>query len=125
MRIPLTRYGLPQVVVFPALIIAVMIVCVAAGRLALPSWSLYLTEAVLVLILIWGVSFFRDPHRDIVADENILLAPADGRVTDVGIVADEGTLESCREPLLEEIIYGASHSRWGRTGKVKLDEVGT
>jgi len=38
---------------------------------------------VLFLIFVWMLSFFRDPKRVIRFDENVLLSPADGTVTDI------------------------------------------
>jgi phosphatidylserine decarboxylase len=83
-KFPLTAYGLPQVLVFPAAIVLLM-----AGLFFLPRgpW-LVPGEAVLLGALIWTLSFFRDPPRKIREDENILYSPADGRVTDISVVED-------------------------------------
>lgn len=82
-RIPLTGYGLPQAAVFPALAAA----CMAALFFALyPAAYLIPLEAALFLVLAWMLSFFRDPARKISPDESVLLSPADGRVTDIGVV---------------------------------------
>ena len=86
MRFKLTEYGWPQVVIFPAVIIAVMIVCLLAGVRVLPLWAVYSIEAVLAVVLIWCLLFFRDPYRAVPADKNVLLAPADGRITDIETV---------------------------------------
>ena len=86
MRIPLTKYGWPQVVIFPAAIIVAMAICLLLVQTLLSSWAIILIETILVVVLIWIFSFFRDPYRVIPADKNILLAPADGRVTDIEIV---------------------------------------
>jgi phosphatidylserine decarboxylase len=88
MRIPLTKYGWPQVVVLPAIVLAAMIICLTVGRRLLPSWLAYSLEACLALILIWILTFFRDPHRAVPADKDVLLSPADGRVTDIEIVEE-------------------------------------
>lgn len=86
MRIPLTKYGWPQVVVFPAMVIAAMIICPLINSGTLPRQGVYLIEAVLAVILVWLLAFFRDPYRRSPADKNLLLAPADGKITDIGIV---------------------------------------
>jgi len=83
MRIPLTKYGLPEVAVYPAAIIALMGVAALVGPALLPAGAIVATEGVLVLVLVWALLFFRDPHRRIVADETTLLAPADGRIADI------------------------------------------
>jgi phosphatidylserine decarboxylase len=44
---------------------------------------LYIFEIVSAAILIWLLSFFRDPKRDIPADDNLILSPADGTITDI------------------------------------------
>ena len=40
-------------------------------------------EAVLTAILIWLLSFFRDPKRDIPIGDNLILSPADGTISDI------------------------------------------
>ncbi|MDR1638016.1 MAG: phosphatidylserine decarboxylase [Treponema sp.] len=83
-KLPLTPYGLPQVLIFPLLVVLLM-----AGLFFLPR-GLWLVpgEAALFLVLIWTLSFFRDPPRKIREDESILYSPADGRVTDIFMVED-------------------------------------
>lgn len=91
MRIPLTKYGLPQVAVFPAVLIATMaIYYVIARRLFQPACGcpagallVWLPEVMLVIVLGWVFSFFRDPARQIVQDAALLLSPADGTVAAV------------------------------------------
>ncbi|MHC5089238.1 MAG: phosphatidylserine decarboxylase [Planctomycetota bacterium] len=91
MRIPLTRYGLPQVAVFPAIIVAIMVVYFLIAQ---PFWPpkcrcpitmlmVWLPEVVLLVVLIWVFSFFRDPARTIVQDATLLLSPADGTIAAV------------------------------------------
>ena len=86
MRIPLTRYGLPEVVVYPAGLIIVMVILALFGPAVLPTWAIALIETVLAIILAWALLFFRDPHRDVPQDDSLLLAPADGKVMDVETV---------------------------------------
>jgi len=80
MHIPVTRYGLPQVLVYPALTLALM---VALFVFLPPGVPLAVLTAALVLVLIWMLAFFRDPKREIPLDELVLLSPADGRITDI------------------------------------------
>ncbi|MDR1898784.1 MAG: phosphatidylserine decarboxylase [Treponema sp.] len=87
MRIPLTKYGLPQVVCFPAAVCVIMAVLYVVFRTA--RWIVP-AEAALFAVLVWMLSFFRDPPRKIAVDEKILLSPADGKVTDVSVVDDSG-----------------------------------
>ena len=85
MRVPLTRFGLPQVAVFPLLVLVLMAVLFVIFR---PARWLFPAEAVLFLVLLWMLSFFRDPSRTIVPDEMTLYSPADGTVTDISFVDD-------------------------------------
>jgi phosphatidylserine decarboxylase len=97
MRIPLTRYGLPQVAVFPITIIALMVLYFwLARRFLQPACDclmstlmVWLPEVVLFVVLIWVFSFFRDPARVCPQDASLLLSPADGTIAAVE------TLESC------------------------------
>jgi len=83
MRIPLTKYGLPQVVVYPLCLALLMVVVGWAGAGRLELWALLGLEGLLGAALVWSLSFFRDPERPCPATDDILLAPADGRVTDI------------------------------------------
>jgi phosphatidylserine decarboxylase len=87
MRIPITKYGLPQVVLFPVAVCVIMAVLFAVFRTAPGALA---AEAVLFAILVWMLSFFRDPPRRVPLDGKALLSPADGKVTDVSIVDDSG-----------------------------------
>ena len=86
MRIPLTKYGWPQVVVFPAVVFAVMVVFLLSSITFAPLWVVVSVEIILAIILGLVLSFFRDPYRPVPSDQNLLLAPADGRITDVEMV---------------------------------------
>jgi phosphatidylserine decarboxylase len=88
MRIPLTKYGLPEVAVYPAAIAGLMTVTAGLGPARLPTWAIALAECLLALVLAWTVLFFRDPHRRTPRDDALFLAPADGRVADVQTVGE-------------------------------------
>jgi len=85
MHSPLTRYGLPQVLVFPLLVFVAMAVCFIFIR---DERILFPVEIVLFLVFVWMLSFFRDPARTINIDETILFSPADGTITDIAVVDD-------------------------------------
>jgi phosphatidylserine decarboxylase len=91
MRIPLTKYGLPQVVVLPAVIIAVMAAVALVTTSFLRTGVIVTIEILLGIILIWVLSFFRDPKRNCPSDSNILLSPADGKITDIEQIKDHPT----------------------------------
>ncbi|NQT03532.1 MAG: hypothetical protein HQ580_16005, partial [Planctomycetes bacterium] len=63
MRIPLTKYGWPQVVIFPAALLAAMIAIALGTTAVLPPWVIISIELLLGAILIWVLCFFRDPER--------------------------------------------------------------
>jgi len=92
MRIPLTRYGLPEVVVYPLAILAAMVVCAAVVLYGPADWvggrawvrpTFWTAEATLLALLLWALMFFRDPHREIPQDGSLWLSPADGTVMDI------------------------------------------
>ncbi len=91
MRIPLTKYGLPQVAIYPAIVLAAMVVYGlvfqhAAERPATGYAAFWIPMILLLAVLGWMLAFFRDPQRQIPDDPALLLSPADGRVTDVEIM---------------------------------------
>jgi len=80
MYIPITRYGLPQVLIYPAVVLVIM----AALLVFMPRGVLLIaSEAVLFLVFVWILMFFRDPRREIKIDSRVLLSPADGTITDI------------------------------------------
>jgi phosphatidylserine decarboxylase len=99
MRIPLTKYGMPQVAVIPLAIIAAMVLYGLAARYGFGPgiWEntaktavfVWLPELILFIVLAWALSFFRDPYREIPQDASALLSPADGTVTDIEIVEND------------------------------------
>jgi len=92
MNIPLTKYGWPQVVVFPVIILTIMVVIALAGTNLLQIPFVIVLEIILALVLIWVLAFFRDPSRKCPLDENLLLSPADGKVTDIETIEENNPL---------------------------------
>jgi phosphatidylserine decarboxylase len=94
MRILLTKYGLPQVAAFPAMILVVMVTVYIWGTKAIMSpTAVIIVEVIMAILLVWVLVFFRDPHRDIPEGEGILVAPADGRVTDIENVQENDVIQ--------------------------------
>jgi phosphatidylserine decarboxylase len=91
MRIPLTRYGLPEVAVYPAAIVGLMAV-VALLAPFLPMGVIVAAEVILALVLAWALMFFRDPPRRTLQDDDLLLAPADGRIADIETVDEKDVI---------------------------------
>ncbi len=88
MRIPLTKYGLPQVLMFPSVILMLLLI---AG-MTLGGWKLWAAEILLLVVLLWVLAFFRDPFRVISDDKNILLSPADGKVLDITVIEEDSPI---------------------------------
>jgi len=55
----------------------------------MPVWGQVLMELLLGAVLVWALSFFRDPDRRCPQQPDLLLAPADGRITDIETVDDD------------------------------------
>ncbi len=83
MKIPLTKYGWPEVVIYPALVLVVMAAVALGTEGVLPLWAIISIEVLLGVVFIWILCFFRDPERSCPSDSNLLLAPADGQITDI------------------------------------------
>jgi len=77
------------VVTIPAIILAVMLLCFFAGFHLAVKWPVLLIELILLVLLIFVLAFFRDPKRISPKDENALLAPSDGRITDIETINED------------------------------------
>ena len=66
-----------------------MVVYLPVGVRFLPLWSVISVEIILAVFLIWSLAFFRDPYRVAPLDKDIVLAPADGTITDIETVEQE------------------------------------
>jgi len=86
MKIPLTKYGLPQMVIYPAAVLVFMVVLWFGAHPTTPLWVFQYVEIALGVVFVWTLSFFRDPQRIVPQDKNVLLAPADGTITDIETV---------------------------------------
>lgn len=79
---------------------------IAAGTFALAlnrrSWPLWLAAIVLVIVAIWVAYFFRDPERSGERGENLVIAPADGRVVMITAANEQSFL---KEPAIQVSIF--------------------
>ncbi len=86
MRLPIASYGLRIVSFLTIILLAGAILSILAGV----TWA-----GVIFLIALGFVwYFFRDPERNIMKNEDRLLAPADGRVVEVSSVDENGYLKA-------------------------------
>ncbi|HMO27165.1 MAG TPA: phosphatidylserine decarboxylase, partial [Tepidisphaeraceae bacterium] len=69
-----TRHG------FREMLIGSLALAIVGTGLGLAWWPLAL---VVVPLLIWLFAFFRDPERDIPADQHAMVSPADGTISDI------------------------------------------
>ena len=79
---------MPQVVVYPGLCVLAMAIIAFLVPISLLFW---LIESFLAVVLIWMLSFFRDPYRQIPAGDDLILSPADGTISDIEVV-DESSI---------------------------------
>jgi phosphatidylserine decarboxylase len=88
-RVPLTKFGLPQAAIIPAALLTVLAGCLLLGPQFLSPWLLIAIEVTLLVLLALAVAFFRDPERGVTQDKNLLLAPADGKITNIETVNEK------------------------------------
>ncbi len=72
------------------MLIGTVVIFVVASTLGLWHWWLAL---LFLPVLVWLFAFFRDPHRLIPADENTMVSPADGKVSDITEIPDDPLLK--------------------------------
>lgn len=78
---------MPQAAIFPLLVVILMIGWYVLMRATGPHhWVVWLPEVLLLVVLVWVLSFFRDPLRNPVQDDSLLLSPADGTVAMVEVL---------------------------------------
>ncbi len=84
MRVPISTYGLKEVIFFTSALTCLLLV----------SLPLFPSISPICLVAIGFVLyFFRDPERQTIKDEKKLLAPADGRVMEIATVEEKEFLQ--------------------------------
>jgi phosphatidylserine decarboxylase len=82
--VPLTRHGWREMLIGSIVLVGT---AVALGFYVAIPLSL-----IVVPVLIWLFAFFRDPHRHIPGEQNVLVSPADGTVSDIEEIANDELL---------------------------------
>lgn len=84
MRLPVAREGLPLIAISIVLILAALVWANSGG------WGARgLAPALFAALGNFVVYFFRDPERGTPSGDDLVVAPADGRIISVGLVEDE------------------------------------
>jgi len=88
---PLTKYGRLEVILATVcLLAACFAICVWSVKLG--WWLGPLAAAPVAALYVWVLAFFRDPERATPEDPGLIVAPADGRVTDVTNIGADSKL---------------------------------
>src|SRR5438552_3997226 len=82
--LPLTRHGWREMLIGS--------VVLAGTAVALGFTFLWPLAIVIVPILVWLFAFFRDPNRKIPAELHVMVAPADGKVSDITEIPNDPDL---------------------------------
>src|SRR5947209_13994165 len=72
--VPLTRHGTRE------MLIGTVVLAVVGAVLGWWHWWLSL---ILIPVFVWLFAFFRDPERAVPAEQNTMVSPADGKVSDI------------------------------------------
>ena len=76
MRIPVAKDGF----VFIKIFVGLTVVFYMTGYYLK---SFYFLSGVSFLLMLFMLFFFRDPEREIIQNENLIIAPADGKILDI------------------------------------------
>ena len=90
----------------------------------LVGFSISPYAAVIPLVLMFYFCyFFRNPKREITQDEDVILSPADGTVTDiVPLETDEFVKEPCNKVIIFMSVFNVHVNRSPIRGKIKLQK---
>lgn len=77
MHIPLTSYARREILIYGGI---PLLITAAVAVFFWPHWYAALFPAI---VTAWAFSFFRDPNRRVPQGKNLILSPADGRITHI------------------------------------------
>ena len=88
------------------------------------GFSIHPYIAVIPLVLtLYFCYFFRNPKRQIIKDDSVILSPADGTVTDiVPLETDEFVKEPCNKVIIFMSVFNVHVNRSPIQGKIKLQK---
>ncbi|MCI7261485.1 MAG: phosphatidylserine decarboxylase family protein [Selenomonadales bacterium] len=88
------------------------------------GFSIHPYIAVISLVLmLYFCYFFRNPKRQIITDDSVILSPADGTVTDiVPLETDEFVKEPCNKVIIFMSVFNVHVNRSPIQGKIKLQK---
>lgn len=88
------------------------------------GFSIHPYIAVIPLVLmLYFCYFFRNPKRQIITDDSVILSPADGTVTDiVSLETDEFVKEPCTKVIIFMSVFNVHVNRSPIQGKIKLQK---
>ena len=109
MRLPLARYGLRELVIYGGML---------AGAAVATGWFFPWVTPLFIIGLGFLLYFFRDPSREIPSEAGVLVAPADGRVTDIGECEVEHLGGKCRRVSIFLSIFDVHINRAPCSGRI-------
>jgi phosphatidylserine decarboxylase len=96
---------------------------VALGGWGVEAWSrwLWVAEAPLLLVAVWLLVFFRDPHRVGPRGDRYVIAPADGKIVGIAVVHEPMYLNSRATRIsIFMSVFDVHVNRYPATGTVEL-----
>jgi phosphatidylserine decarboxylase len=81
-KLPIAPWGWKDLNLFGWPLVAAILLCVLLGK----PWCFL--ALIPFIVLLWLISFFRDPPRCVPADDRAIVAPADGTVVDITPLAE-------------------------------------
>jgi phosphatidylserine decarboxylase len=115
MRIPLAREGLPFILSTTGAAVVLLLAAAYAG-----GTILWVAALCLAVVAAGVLAFFRDPERHGPRGADLVLAPADGKVIDIGLVEEASFMKS--ESLCVSIfmsLFDVHVNRYPVTGDVE------